>query len=113
MAIIKVRIKDSPDTIKYISDSSFDPNTMEKIEMSKININNMKNPPQVVSYIHENYDRGSLIHNGKLDEGSTANLLDIGLTKAKERAKTRIKRYGRFSRSNKIHLGKRKKRRLN
>lgn len=117
---IKIRLKEKPECIKIINESSFDDKTMEKIEDKK-STNSLfstissikKKSPSLVSYIKENFDYGSLTHNGKLDEGSVANLLDIGLTKAKKRSLKRIKRFGKAFNKAKIKLGKRKvKRRI-
>lgn len=117
MSLIKIKLKDKPECIKLIDSESFNENTMIKIEDNKTNslsdlISSLnKKSPSLVSYVKENFDYGSLTHNGKLDEGSVANLLDIGLTKAKKRSLKRVKRFGKAFNKATIKLRKRKMKR--
>ena len=101
--------------IRYIPDSDFDKDIMELLEETKeekikasINLQEMikHNKAPGIKISTGRHERPSLMHNGRVDEGATRELIDEGLKGAKIRAVTRNKKLGSSYR--KIHPMKRR-----
>ena len=102
--MIWVRLRDHPDKKVFIKESEYDgakhirPSKEEEKDIHRIHTMNIKKICETKSApgMHFKIDtsRGSLMYNGKLDPGATDELIERGLSGAKDRAMERQKKTG-------------------
>lgn len=101
--MIWVRLKSNPSITKFIHESDFDPNDMEKMDNEELEKNKVLGKARIQEMVESGRAPGlpskdsegkSMYYKGKLDDGATAEFLDRGLSGAKKRANERNNKVG-------------------